>query len=636
MLRTIRRALVGALLITLLGTSMAGASGLAGAYGSGGGFDPSMLSANVRMASLSDLYNWANSGQIGYATVNTTLDVVLFHRRGHSYATQFIGSTDAGLTRTLLGDKINVTISTASSLGNQGAGGSIWWPLGIAIFITLVALYTASFLHGRGDGRSLLPWKRWRVRARAGVGVHNAHNANHDDIPSTTFADVAGVDEAVASLAEIVEFLRDPERFERVGAVRPKGALMVGPPGTGKTLLARAVAGEAKVPFFSVSGSDFVEMFVGVGAKRVRELFARARKAKRAIVFIDEIDAVARKRSSGGYQGSDTERDGTLIALLNELDGFMGSEVIVLAATNRADILDPAIVRPGRLDRRVEVPNPDRRGRETILKVHAKGRPLASEVSLSDLARRTSGMSGADLANIVNEACIRAARRRASEVIPADFDGAVMTVMMGQARESALVSDEDRLITAWHEAGHTVCAFMQEAGGDPVSVSIVPRGAAGGVTAMGESDNNFLSRSRAGARLVSALGGRSCEEMLLGDDYTQGAHGDLQVATDLATLMVSKFGMNGVDLVTSDDRHPGDQPDAVRLGVGALLSRAQHEARRILEANRGFVELLVEALLSEDTLMREDIERAYKAAGSPDKIAPRATLEAMYDLNGAL
>lgn len=622
--------LLGSLLIMTAG--VAGASGLttAGMLGNYG-FDPSALPPKTHLASLGDLYAWANKGEIKAATINTSLSIVLFSRDHTAYISQYIGSTSPKLSYELLHDGVNVTISTSDALASTGSGGSIWWPLGIMAGAFIGFLYLASLIHGAGDGRSKLPWKRFRLRRKAEVGVHHANDSNHEDIPTTTFADVAGVDEAVESLREIVAFLKEPERFARVGAKVPKGALMVGPPGTGKTLLARAVAGEAKVPFFSVSGSDFVEMYVGVGAKRVRELFGRARRAKRAIVFIDEIDAVARKRSSGHQQVSDSERDSTLIALLNELDGFSTSGVIVLAATNRADVLDPAIIRPGRLDRRVEVPPPDRRGREHILRIHAKERAIGGDVDLAEVSRRTSGMSGADLANVVNEACIHAARRDASEVNANDFDSAIMTIIMGQARLSAVVSDKDRLVTAWHEAGHTICALMQEAADQPISVSIIPRGHSGGVTAMEEGDNNFLQRSKAGARLVSALGGRCAEEMLLGGDYTQGAYGDLQGATSLATSLVAHYAMSELGLFVFDAKEMGsDYNSHVQAAVEKLLGAAKTEASRILLDNRQLVKLTAEALLKDDTLDGSSIRALYEEAGSPEKVTTRDTLRAIF------
>ncbi|MBB2924891.1 AAA family ATPase [Cellulomonas cellasea] len=425
------------------------------------------------------------------------------------------------------------------------------------------------------------------------------------EVPTVTFADVAGADEAVDQLREMVQFLRDPARFEAVGATRPRGALLVGPPGTGKTLLARAVAGEAGVPFFALAGSDFVETYVGVGARRVRDLFAEARKAERAIIFIDEIDAVGRARSGKGSNGNDGERENTLISLLNEMDGFGGSQIVVLAATNRADILDAALTRPGRLDREVHVPNPDRRGRTLILEVHGRTRPLADDVDLVQVARQTPGMSGADLAQVVNEACMEAARRGQPFVDAACFQGAIATVALGRARTSALVTEFDRRITAWHEAGHTIAAALLPDADDPVSVTIVPRGPAGGVTWMSGSDDIFLPRKKALAQLIVAMAGRAAEERLLDGEFTQGASGDLQSATSLATSMVTQYGMTGFGYAQLDAdtlRVGGEVAARAHAHVDALLQDAHATATALLAEHAELLEAVADALLLDETL----------------------------------
>jgi cell division protease FtsH len=426
-----------------------------------------------------------------------------------------------------------------------------------------------------------------------------------------TFADVAGCEEAIEDLKEIVEFLRAPERFERLGAKVPRGALLVGPPGTGKTLLAKAVAGEAGVAFFSAAGSDFVELYVGVGAKRIRELFEKANAVERAIVFIDEIDAVGRVRSTSPDAGSGAhvEQESTLIALLNELDGFKGTGVVVIGATNRPDILDPALVRPGRLERRIHVPNPDRRGRERILKVHTIGKPLAKDVDLSRVARRTPGTSGADLAHIANEAALEAARRELDEITQECFDDAVATVAMGRPRHSALVTERDRRITAWHEAGHALAALLEEHADDPVAVSITPRGLAGGVTWMDGSDDQFMSRDRAKAQLVVALAGRAGEEMLLDGEFTQGAQSDLVSATQLAEAMVTRFGMTRRGLQVRA-RFDGSLDDVSSDMVDELLETAMERARAIMSQNLTALESLSAALLEHDTLTADEIRAA--------------------------
>lgn len=430
------------------------------------------------------------------------------------------------------------------------------------------------------------------------------------EVPLARFSDVAGVDEAVDELSEMVEFLKSPERFEKVGAKRPRGALLVGPPGTGKTLLARAVAGEAGVPFYALAGSDFIEMYAGLGARRVRSLFAEARKVERAIIFIDEIDAIGRSRSNQPTQSMDTERENTLISLLNELDGFTGSHVVVLAATNRVDTLDSALTRPGRLDRKVEVPNPDRGGRTKILGIHATGLPVDDDVDFVAVARQTPGMSGADLAQVVNEAALEAARRDQLNITMACFQAAVSTVAMGRARESALVTDHDRRITAWHEAGHTLASTLLPHAPEPMSVTIIPRGPSGGSTWMSGSDDLFLTREKAYAQLTVALAGRAAEEVLLDGEHTQGASGDLSSATRLATAMVTEYGMTEFGLVQVD-------ADTLRLGgavaaqahevVSRLLCEALTQARQLLLDHRSELVALVEALLQEETLSGERV-----------------------------
>jgi cell division protease FtsH len=424
------------------------------------------------------------------------------------------------------------------------------------------------------------------------------------DLPTTRFTDVAGAQEAVADLRELVAFLSEPERFRRLGATVPKGALLCGPPGTGKTLLARAVAGEAGVPFFAASGSDFVEMYVGVGAKRVRELFAKAAKAERAIVFIDEIDAVARKRSGGESQASNIEQEGALVALLTALDGFTDrGSVIVLAATNRPDVLDPALVRPGRLDRKIEVPNPDRHGRQEILAVHGRGKPLDVGVDLESLARRTPGFSGAQLAAVMNEAALEAVRRDRDSIGVDCFDHAVATIAIGRARTSAVVTEHDRRIAAWHEAGHTIAALLLPDADDPVQVTIVPRGPAGGVTWMSGNDDVFLGRRRALSQMVVSLAGRAGEEALLDGEYTQGAAGDLQSATQTALQLVTQYGMSRLGyMVRSDGMLQAGGMRDVNEVVEELLDEAHAKASELVAAHRDLLDAVAEALLDVETL----------------------------------
>ncbi|HUF51200.1 MAG TPA: ATP-dependent zinc metalloprotease FtsH [Longimicrobiales bacterium] len=453
------------------------------------------------------------------------------------------------------------------------------------------------------------------------------------DTPKVTFADVAGADEAKDELQEIIEFLKDPQKFSRLGGRLPKGVLLVGPPGTGKTLLARAVAGEAGRPFFSMSGSDFVEMFVGVGASRVRDLFEQGKAHAPCIIFIDEIDAVGRHRGAGLGGGHD-EREQTLNQLLVEMDGFESNEgVILIAATNRPDVLDPALLRPGRFDRQVVVDAPDVKGREGILRVHMRKIPLGTNVDVRVLAKSTPGMSGADLANLVNEAALLAARRGHDKVYMDDLEDAKDKVMLGAERRSMVLSDAERKLTAYHEAGHAVVA-MRLPGLDPVhKITIVPRGRALGVTAsLPEEDRHSYSRDYLIASLAMLYGGRAAEEMIFGPaKITTGAGNDIERATALARRMVTQFGM-------SESIGPmaiGDAEHEVFLGrelgqrrvisenvaervdgeVKRLLDEAYGTAMQMLEQNRALLETIAEALLERETLDREDIDLL--AAGEP-------------------
>jgi cell division protease FtsH len=475
--------------------------------------------------------------------------------------------------------------------------------------------------------------RRSERSARFASGARSAKGpaTNGSEIPEVTFADVAGCDEAIEEMAELVEFLKDPEKFAKVGARAPRGALLVGPPGTGKTLLARAVAGEAGVPFYSVAGSDFTEMYVGVGAKRVRELFDKARAHEAgAIIFIDEIDAVGRSRAGGSISGGSQETENTLNALLVEMDGFAKSNIIVIAATNRDDILDAALLRPGRLDRKVAVPLPDRAGRFKILQVHALGKPLAESVDLDLMARRSPGMSGAELAQLVNEACLVAVRDNRELVTFDDFDSALATVAMGRARTSAVVTEHDRLITAWHEGGHTVCAMVLPDADDPVSVSIIPRGVAGGVTWMAEGDDLFLTRRRAFARLVTAMGGRAAEEIFLNGEFTSGPHGDLSAATNLAMAMVTQYGMTDNGLMIRSDgllSTGAKVTDATVEAVEALLAEALTTARKTLKGHRALLEQVVSGLLENDTLTQPQLVAMQSGAKKKAPALPPAPIE---------
>ena len=446
------------------------------------------------------------------------------------------------------------------------------------------------------------------------------------DTPKITFADVAGADEAKVELQEIIEFLKDPAKFTRLGGRLPKGALLVGPPGTGKTLLAKAVAGEAGRPFFSMSGSDFVEMFVGVGASRVRDLFEQGKAHAPCIIFIDEIDAVGRHRGAGLGGGHD-EREQTLNQLLVEMDGFESNEgVILIAATNRPDVLDPALLRPGRFDRQIVVDAPDLRGREGILRVHMRKVPVADDVNVTVLARGTPGMSGADLANLVNEGALLAARRNRDKVYMADLDDAKDKVMLGTERKSMVMKDEERRLTAFHEAGHAVCA-IKVAGNDPLhKVTIVPRGRALGLAfTLPEDDRVSVTRQQLEARLVMAYGGRNAEELVFGRDrVTTGASSDIQMATALARRYVSQWGLSdaiGPILVGDNEQelflgrelqHRREVSEKTAQLVDAevyrLITECFNRARQTLIDNRALLDSLATSLLERETLTREDIE----------------------------
>jgi cell division protease FtsH len=463
--------------------------------------------------------------------------------------------------------------------------------------------------------------KKGAMGGVGGAGTAKAFTTTKTEItevPTTRFADVVGCDEAVDELSEVVEFLHDPARFEAAGARMPRGFLLVGPPGTGKTLLARAVAGEAGVPFYSAAGSDFAEMFVGVGAARVRDLFAKAKKTG-GIVFLDELDSVGRARHGAAGSGASEERESTLNALLVEMDGFSAGTkttdkagvtipgVIVMAATNRPDVLDPALQRAGRFDREVTVAAPDRRGRTRLLGLYANDRNISSDVDFVGLARRTPGLTGADIANLVNQAALEAARHSRTTIEAGDFDEALATVVMGRARRSAVVTDRDREVTAWHEAGHTVAALVLPDAHNPVQVTIVPRGPAGGVTWMGGDDHSFMTRSQARAQLVVAMGGRAAEEVLLDGDFTQGASGDLASATSLGLRMVTQWGMSSLGLAATHPEMTGMAPsEKVLAEVDRMLSEALDGARALLAEQRPLFDAVVTELLSEDTV---DLDR---------------------------
>jgi cell division protease FtsH len=477
-----------------------------------------------------------------------------------------------------------------------------------------VWIYFMRQMQGAGGGRGAMSFGKSRARLLG------------EDQVSVTFADVAGVEEAKEEVVEIVDFLKDPAKFQRLGGKIPKGVLMVGSPGTGKTLLARAIAGEAKVPFFTISGSDFVEMFVGVGASRVRDMFEQAKKHAPCIIFIDEIDAVGRHRGAGLGGGHD-EREQTLNQLLVEMDGFEGNEgVIVIAATNRPDVLDPALLRPGRFDRQVVVPLPDVRGREQILKVHMRKVPVDGNVKPSVIARGTPGFSGADLANLVNEAALIAARANRRTVSMEEFDKAKDKIMMGTERRSLVMSESERKLTAYHESGHAIVG-LNVPEHDPVyKVTIIPRGRALGVTMfLPEEDRYSYSKQRLMSQMKSLYGGRLAEEIVFGPAYvTTGASNDIERATDIARNMVTKWGLSeklGPLTYTEDDgeiflgrsvtRHKqvtDVTAHAIDEEVRGLIDTCYTEAKRILEGHRDKLDVMAAALLKFETIDEQQIK----------------------------
>jgi cell division protease FtsH len=522
-------------------------------------------------------------------------------------------------------DKIKIEIKAPSPwLGIATALGYI------LPFVLLIGVFWFVFRQAQGSNNAALSFGKSRARMFTG------------DQPSVTFEDVAGVEEAKEELQEVVEFLREPEKFISLGARIPKGVLLVGPPGTGKTLLAKAVSGEAGVPFFSISGSEFVEMFVGVGASRVRDLFDQAKRHSPCIVFVDEIDAVGRQRGAG-LGGSHDEREQTLNQMLVEMDGFdTDTNVIIVAATNRPDILDPALLRPGRFDRRVILDRPDMRGREAILKVHTKGKPLAPEIDLGIISRSTPGFVGADLENLVNEAAILAARRNRKTIGQSELEEAIERVIAGPERKSRLISEEEKRIVAYHEAGHAVVMnAIPEA--DPVhKVSIIARGMAGGYTlSLPEEDRTLMARKKLMGDMVGLLGGRAAEELVF-DDITSGASNDLERVTRMARAMVTRLGM-------SNELGPmvyGQKEELIFLGreiseqrdysesvaqeidkeVRRLVSEAHAKARSILTEYRDRLDAVAKRLLEVETISREEFESIFpppvpKNSGTPIPMA---------------
>jgi len=542
----------------------------------------------------------------------------------------------------LIGDMIDRNVDFKGKRPEQQ---SIWTQLLVASFPILVIIAVFMFfmrqMQGGAGGKG----------GPLTFGKSKAKLLGEDQI-KTTFADVAGVDEAKEDVQELVEFLQDPSRFQKLGGRIPRGILMVGQPGTGKTLLAKAIAGEAKVPFFSISGSDFVEMFVGVGASRVRDMFEQAKKQTPCIIFIDEIDAVGRHRGAGLGGGHD-EREQTLNQLLVEMDGFEGNEgIIVIASTNRPDVLDPALLRPGRFDRQVVVSLPDIRGREQILKVHMRKVPLGADVDASVIARGTPGFSGADLANLVNEAALFAARQEKRTVTMSEFEQAKDKIMMGAERKSMVMSEKERKNTAYHEAGHCIVGYLVPEHDPSYKVSIIPRGRALGVTMfLPEEDRYSLSKRMIVSQICSLFGGRIAEEMTLGPDgITTGASNDIERATKMAKAMVTKWGLSeklgplmyaeddeevflGMSAGTARPQVSDETAMMIDAEVRSIIDSCYATAKQILEENTDKLEMMKDALLEYETIDKVQIDEIMagrkpsppeswddKDAGTPPKV----------------
>ncbi len=505
----------------------------------------------------------------------------------------------------------------------QSSSASAWLTIGESVIPVIIIAGVLFFMLRSAQGGQNQALSFGKSRARL--------YGNEKD--KATFADIAGSDEAKQDLSEVVEFLKYPKKFSSLGARIPKGVLLVGPPGTGKTMLSRAVAGEANVPFFSISGSEFVEMFVGVGASRVRDLFAKAKKNAPCIIFIDEIDAVGRRRGSGMGGGHD-EREQTLNQILVEMDGFeQGQNVIVLAATNRADVLDPALLRPGRFDRRVNIGLPDRKEREAILKVHFAKKPLAKDVDLDALAAKSAGSSGADLANIANESAIIAARNNHHQISQLDVTEAFERVAIGPERKSKVMTEGDKITTAYHEAGHALVGHVLP-DSDPVhKVTIIPRGGTGGVTwFIPPEDRVYVSLVQFKDMLARGMGGRIAEEVVLGADHiTTGAGSDLQHAAEVARDMVVNQGMGKqlrdqvfktddglmLDKLVHEREYSDDTAKVIDREVESLITEAANRARIVIKANRDKLEALKDKLLEKETVDAEEVAEILKGASMP-------------------
>jgi cell division protease FtsH len=576
---------------------------------------------NLTTISLSQTIQQGNDGKFSNILVDGTH--LLITKKGDSKPTEqaYIGTNTDLKTSGLEYQKVNVQYKPQSSTS------SVLTTIGIDLLpvIAISALLFFMLRSAQGQGNQALSFGKSRARLYG------------NEKEKVNFASVAGSNEAKTDLQEIVEFLRYPKKFESVGARIPKGVLLVGPPGTGKTMLARAVAGEANVPFFSISGSEFVEMFVGVGASRVRDLFAKAKKNAPCIIFIDEIDAVGRRRGSGMGGGHD-EREQTLNQILVEMDGFeQGTNVIVLAATNRSDVLDPALLRPGRFDRRVNIDLPDRKDREAILRVHFAKKPLSKHVDLDALAAKSAGSSGADLANIANEAAIIAARHNQTEITQADVTNAFEKVAIGPERKSKIMSDKEKELTAYHEAGHALVGHVLP-DADPVhKVTIIPRGGTGGVTwSIPLADKSYHSIVEYKDVLARALGGRMAEEIVYGyDNVTTGAGNDLQQAAQLARDMIINQGMGKklrdqvfhtdegmmIDKLVHEREYSDETAKVIDDEVESLITEAAKRASIVIKANKAKLDSLKNRLLEKETIEADEVVTILKGTILPKAAA---------------
>jgi cell division protease FtsH len=578
--------------------------------------------------SLTQLLNDADQGKISDVIVNGSEVTGHYRDDAKNLFKTTIPGNYPDMYKTLRDHGVNINIKDQSP--NQ------WLSLLISIapFALLLGLWFFLLRQMQSGGNKAMSFGKSRARL---LSMQQK---------KITFKDVAGVDEAKEELKEIIEFLRESQKFQRLGGRIPKGVLLVGPPGTGKTLLARAVAGEANVPFFSISGSDFVEMFVGVGASRVRDLFEQGKKNAPCIIFIDEIDAVGRHRGAGLGGGHD-EREQTLNQLLVEMDGFEANDgVILVAATNRPDVLDPALLRPGRFDRRVIVDRPDIRGREEVLKVHSKKVPMAEDVNLNVLARGTPGFSGADLANMVNEAALTAARFNRKSVHMYDFEVAKDKVMMGAERKSMLLTDEEKRVTAYHEAGHTLVSALREHSDPLHKVTIIPRGMALGVTVyLPEEDQHTVTKDYLETRMATLMGGRCAEEIFL-KQMTTGAGNDIERATELARKMVCEFGMSGLGPMTFGKKEQevflgreigqsrdfsDDTAKQIDAEVRSFVDAGYKSAYTILESNQDIMHRMAAALLERETLDAAEIKMIIEGKELP---AAKSALSGVDPGNG--